>query len=472
MSLPRLSRRAVLRGGAGTALALPLLEAMLPGGSAGAQPFVLPKRFVVVAVGNGTYPEMFWPTVGGKTYAPDYVPVESFSSGSDALETTGHTLGPIMQPLIAHQKDLLILEGIDNLNGLGGHRQYAALLANQPASDDRGPTGPTADQVLAKFLTGQTRFPSLQFGVHNGDQDNSFGSLSWYGEGMRAPAENNPYQMFERLFGELPGAGATPNNQALELLRAQRKSVLDLAVGRATALQSRLGSEDRAKLQNYLESMRSVEMQLTGSSSPVAATCKKPDVATGLDWNSHESAPEIAKVQIDQLVMSLACDLTRVATLQIFQEGHSNTHPWLGINIGYHSEIAHRPNTDREGQALLVKIGQWHASLVAYLIEKLKTTPEGSGSLLDNTLVLYVNGLTRGNEHSNANQPTLVAGNLAGKFKTGRYLRFKREGMGYPMGKGKSYGDFLVEVMRVMGMDVNTFGDPTYMHGGMPEILA
>jgi hypothetical protein len=466
----RLSRRFLLRGSAGVALAPPLMEATRP---ARAQPRgASPRRFVVVAVGNGTIPEHFWPTPpGGKPFPLETEPKDMYWSGPSLLETTDHTFGYILEPLAAHKANLLVLEGIDNCKGVGGHSWYASLL---PAWDmaNGSPGGPSIDQVLASKIGGTTKFPSLQFGVNVGDQGGDYGSLSWYGVGKRAPAENNPYAMFTRLFSDLRASGTPVDTRAIQALSAQRKSVLDVTGEQIRSLQTRVSTADRAKLENYLESLRALEKQLFHTSPDRAVACGPPEVPMGIDHKSAQQMPQTAKAQMDMMAMAMTCDLTRVMTLQISHEGSNITHPFLDVRQSHHADLGHCANKDLPRVQAMAKISRWHATQVQYLVEKLKAIPEGDGSVLDNSAVLWVNGLSKGNSHNNGNIPTLMAGSLGGAFKTGRYIRFKREGSNYPYPWGKSFGDLFFELLRAYGVEATSFGQPKYFHGGAPEIRA
>lgn len=479
-----LSRRSVLRGAAGASIALPLLDAMGPDRRARAADVAsMPKRLLVVAVGNGTFPERFWPTPpGGKTFPASYTADEAYHSGDTFLDTNQHTLSPILEPLAAHKDRMLVLEGIDNCSGKGGHSWFASLLTSYdpPAGPDggagEGSRAQSFDQWLADNIGKQTRFPSLQFGVLNGDQGINYGTLSWYGPNRRASAENDPAKMFARLFGGAKPTMPSPGVDPMAALRAQRKSVLDAAIAQMTSLRARLGSLDRAKLDNHLDSLRAIEMQMENTSTTTAPTtaCGAPTLeAMAAGQDEDAKMPAIAKAQIDQMVMAVACDLSRVMTLQIGQEGCNLTHPFLGIKQPHHTEIGHGDDKDLENLARMVKIGTWHASQVAYLLDQLATIKEGEGTALDNTLVLWVNGLSKGNSHCNGNIPTVLAGNVAKQLRSGRYVRFARDPKksNYPFNVGKTFGDLCITLARAMGLSLTTFGDPRYMNGGMSAEL-
>jgi hypothetical protein len=250
--------------------------------------------------------------------------------------------------------------------------------------------------------------------------------------------------------------------------------VLDAAIAQMTSLRTRLGSLDRAKLDNHLDSMRAIEMQLENASTatPAARSCGTP-MPPAASTQDDARMPAIAKAQIDQVAMAVACDLSRVMTLQIGQEGCNLTHPFLGITQPHHTVIGHGDDKDLANLDRMVKIGTWHASQVAYLLDQLAMIKEGEATALDNTLVLWVNGLSKGNSHCNGNIPTVLAGNVGKQLRSGRYVRFARDPKksNYPFNVGKTFGDLCVTVARAMGLSLTTFGDPRYMNGGMAAEL-
>ncbi|MDX2023116.1 MAG: DUF1552 domain-containing protein [Deltaproteobacteria bacterium] len=478
MTSKTISRRTVLRGAAGSAIALPLLEAMQPRAGWAA---TAPLRFIVVAVGNGTFPERFWPTPpGGKTFPADYKATDQYSSGDSFIDTNQHTLSPILMPLADFKQRMLVLEGIDNCSGKGGHSWYGSLLTNMDPAENEGSHGQSFDQYLAGKIGSQTKFPSLQFGALNGDQEINYGTLSWSAPNRRLAAENDPRKMFTRLFGNASTSKPlpTPGPDTAATLRARRRSILNGAMEQMKAIRSRLGSWDQQKFDHHLDSLAAVEKQFTdlpNNVTPVASLqCGTPEVGA-VDLEQDAALPVICKAQIDQIAMAVACDLSRVITLQIGHEGNNLTHPWLGITQPHHTEIGHGDDSDLVNLERMVKIGKWHAEQVAYLVQRLDAIKEGDGTALDNTLVLWVNGLSKGNAHCNGNIPTVLLGNHNKQIKSGRYVRFKRDPnkSNYPFNIGKNFGDLFVTVAKSMGLDLKSFGDPDYMNGGMnQELLA
>lgn len=474
----RLSRRALLRGAAGTALALPWLEAMQPHAHAAASQ--APKRIVVFLTANGVFPERWWPTPSGETpYPLDKPPAAYYLSGISggcanspscatvaALDTRQFTMSPTLEPLTSHRDDLLILEGIDP-SGPGGHAQWGSALTGRLEQ----PGGTSLDQVIAEQIAGSTKFKSLQLGVKNDQQGGAHGTASWYAAGKPAQAENNPQTVFERVFSEV----GAPDQSAIERLRARRKSVLDGAAEQAAVLQKQLGRADALKLQNYFESIRDVEARLQNVATGVS--CQRPLLSppTGEEWWSDlNNFPAVLSAQLDLLAMSFACDLTRVATVEIGYASTRMTLPWLGIDQEYHEGLGHAVDADMAAQNNIAKVDHWHAMQVAGFIERLKAIPEGAGSVFDNTVILWVGELAKGNTHESRNMPCLLAGSAGGFFKTGRYIRFPRDGSAplQPYPRGRWSNDLSLTLLHSMGLSATSFGDPSMFSGAIDALRA
>jgi hypothetical protein len=467
----RMKRRTLLRAGS-AALSLPLLQAM--GGRAWAAP---PRRLLFFYTPNGTFPERFWPLLPGQ--APH--PIDQgtapgvYVSGATALDTTGFSLPEITAPLTPHQKDLIFLEGIDHCSGatrnkgpFDGHPNAAGLLSGRLVEQDGtlelGP-GITVDQVLANQIGGATKFPSLALGVRSRQLDfPGYALLSWPAPGRSNPPQNDPRKVFTRLFADL-----TTSPAELAALRRERRSVLDATLGQMKALQGRLGLADGRRLGEHADAVREVERRLDVGLGPAAspATCHAP-VLEPLDPERHEDVPAITRAQIDMTVLALACDLTRVAVVQNSCEQGDVVHSWLGINEEHHG-ITHCGDDDVASYAKITAINTWYAQQFAYLIARLEATPEGSGSLFDSTLVVWLHGITKGANHSNDNLPLVLAGGLQGTFRTGRYVRLARPPgpAGVRPKRSRSLADLHATLLAAMGAPQATFGDPLYFGGAL-----
>lgn len=435
-----LSRRAVLRGLGGIAVALPFLEGMAPK-RALASP--APRRFVPFFTANGNVPQ-------------------GTGDGAD------FALTPELSALAPHRKDLLLLTGFNNqvaahspgdnhqrgigcmLTGakLGTEPLFCEALCEPGAEEYVGwATGPSLDQVLARTegIGDQTRFPSLELGV--GVQIGTVYARMSYASGGRPVApEDDPLAVFNRLFGQ-----ASPE------LRARRKSVLDTVSEDYAALDARLGAEDRRRLDAHLTAVREIELTHTSPGFSPAGTCQLPAIDRPGDIYGNASYPAVGKAQMDLLVMALACDLTRVASLQWDTSVSNVVHSWLpGVVMGHH-DLSHEDPANASIQAQLRAIEGWYASQLAYLIAALGAVPEGEGTLLDSTVVLWCNELSKGFDHTLHDLHWMLAGSCGGAFDTGRLVRLK----------GDPHNDLLLSIANAMGSSIDSFGDPEFCLGPM-----
>ena len=311
--------------------------------------------------------------------------------------------------------------------------------------------GKSVDQAIAQSIGAATAHQSLEFGVLTGDNATVFSRMSYAGASQPVAPEPSPSEMFDRLFGDLdvdPGA--------IEALKAQRGSVIDLVKGDLESLSSAYGTEDRVKLEAHLDAMREIEKR----NDLVAPVCEVPaDPQSGPGGNSQ--FPAVSRLQIDQLVMALACDLTRVASLQWSKAVSGVRFEWLGIEQGHH-DLSHLGNSDPTMTSTITAINTWYAEEVAYLLSRLDAVPEGDGTLLDNTLVVWGNELSRGNTHGHDPVPFVLAGGAGGAFETGRWLQVD----------GHPHNRLLVSLCHAMGVDdIDTFGTTDPGSGGLPGLV-
>lgn len=442
--MSRISRRAFLQGAAGAAIALPFLDIMQRRGNAAAPAF--PKRFLVWFQPDGSIHENWAPTGTGTTF----------------------TLSRILAPLAAYQSSLLVVDGVknkvgdygeipgdDHQKGMGTMLTGVHLLpGSQGGGCDTCPAaglagGMSLDQAIANKNSTGNKFKSLELGVQAGS-NGAWAYSNYSAANAPLPPDNNPHSVFARVFTDVGGDAA-----ALARLRAERKSVLDAVSESYQSLATKLGPDDKHKIDSHFTSIRDLELRLTVPGGAIGDSCVKPNDPGKLDFMNNDNFPAIAKLQIDLIVMALACDLTRVGTLQ-FENSVGNTRfTWLGLTRGHH-DMSH--DGDNVGQTIeeLTKINIWYSEQLAYLLGKLKAIPEGTGTMLDNTLVFCVNELARGNAHSHDNMPYLLAGGAGGALQMGRAVKFT----GSP-----SHNNLLVSLMNTMGVSGNTFGDPNFCSG-------
>ncbi len=431
-----LSRRTILRGTAGAAIALPFLEAMLPRRARAAAP---PRRFIVMFSPNGTLPS--WAPVGSEL---------SF------------TLSPILSPLAPHQSDLVIVQGLLQQGGGGdGHQTgIGGMLTGSPLNP--GPfagvgappagwaTGPSVDQRVAEALAAPTPFRSLELGVQVGAADD-WGRMIYRAANQPLPPTDDPMAVYTTVFSDLHTDAATLAHQ-----RARHKSILDAVGGEYTRIAGLLGSADRQRLQAHLTAVREIETRLTTNLVESNPACADP-VVPALSAQSNDAFPSVGSVQMDLLAMALACDLTRVASLQWSRSVSQVRFTWLGIPDGHH-DLSHRSDGDTDAVTKLTQINTWYAQQMAGLIARLKATPDaGGGTLFDSTLVLWCNELAKGNTHSRQDAPYVLAGTGGGPLVTGRYLGYE--------GQGLAHNDLLVSILNALDIPDTTFGQASWCTG-------
>ena len=444
------SRRTFLRGAGGACLALPLLDIMHGCDSPGLAQAPLqfrgkggPKRFVVFWTPNGTIMNNWRPT-----------------GGSDAF-----TLPRILAPLEQHKKDIIVLDGVDELSaykgpgdahqkgtgqGLTGTELQEGDFAGADGLSAGWADGISVDQAIADAVGNETKFRSLEFGVHVYGA-NVGSRISYRGPAQPIPPENDPTAAFNRIFGDLE---SDPEAQKRRI--AERRIVLDAVSADYKRLVPKLGASDRIKLEAHLAAVRDIEMRLdTGGT--VGGACQPPNLGKVEDPTKVGNIPATGKLQMDLLAMALACDLTRVASLMWTNSATAKPFPWLDIPEGHH-ELAHRGDSDLDAQEKLTRINVWYCEQFAYLIDRLKSIPEGDGTVLDNTLLIWVNEHQKGNDHDRHEIPYVLAGRAGGAMKPGRWMQVQGD---------VPHNNLLVGLMNTMGLEATTFGNPKYCTGAL-----
>ncbi|MFN0166093.1 MAG: DUF1552 domain-containing protein [Bryobacteraceae bacterium] len=391
-----LSRRNFLRGaglsGSLIRVGLPPLAAMFntSGTAYAADSSRAPSRFVFWFNGNGI-PERYW------------IPAET---GRDFQFT------PCLNPLAAYREDIHVITGLDSaaarLPGPGNsHYPSMSALVSGMTYTGRGAGGASIDQIIARTLADDARFRSLQVGV----SQESFGesiqrNLSWTDRDRPLPPEMLPHQLFDRLFGKKEPTWVR-----------RQSSVLDTVQEDAKALESRLGADDKARMEEYLTSIRELERSIASLPPEYRVVVERPAEGGDLrDW------PRIAKLQSDLVVHALASGQTRVASYMLTKCQGLSRFPWLGHTAQRHHEYTHTQADTPRGMRILRDICRWHVEEFAYLVGRLKSTPEGDGTLLDHTCLLFVHEHAEANIHKNNNLAVIVAGHAKG-MKTGTHSR-------------------------------------------------
>jgi hypothetical protein len=433
-----LSRRTMLRG-LGTTLALPVLEAMMPG-LARAQMAGRPRRFAAFYVACGIYMDRWTPAATGAGYA----------------------LSPILRPLGAYnglpsvQGDVLVLTGLANRpaqpDGPGDHASGtgAFITAAHPFKTNGANirNGISADQVLANLHRGKTKFASLELGIDGGgsggDCDSGYScayarNIAWASETQPLAKETNPQAVFDRLF-----AGQDPNQTAAALAKRKRlnQSVLDAVKDDAASLNRRLGKTDQRKLDEYLAGVRDLETRVQATQPTSCSPGARPTGWT--DIREHTTQ------MLDLVAWAFQCDLTRVATFMLQNAGSNYAYRFLNISEGHHSLSHHGRDQSKLDQLEL--INRWEVEQFAYLVRKLKSIQEPDGTVLDNSLLFFSSEIEDGDSHSHFNMPVLVAGRGGGAFTPGRHVRLQNQ---------PSVGNLFLSMLNALGAAEARFGDST-----------
>ena len=429
-----MSRRSLLRG-AGTALALPFLDAMVP---AFAAPTAGPTpRLGFIYIANGVIQDQWIPKRKGADY----------------------DLPPILQPLGDLRKSINVISGLSHLqadtfgDGTGDHpRASAAWLTGVHAYDRTRPDvevklATTADQLAARVIGKDIRLASLELSVDyptagSCDSGDCFyvNTVSWRNEKTPNPTESNPRIVFERLFGD-GGSEAQRRSRA-----KSAGSILDSILEETSSLNAQLGSGDREKLDEYLDSIRETELRIRSAESQQEVAIELPDRPT----ETPESFEAHVKLMLDLQALAFRADLTRVFSMIFSRELSPRTFVNLGFPEQHHALSHHR--NDPEMIVKKAKIDVYHMELFAYFLKKLEATREGDGTLLDHSMILYGGGMGNGNLHRHNDLPTLMAGKLGGKFKTGYHHAFP---MDTPM------TNLLLTILDKAGAPIQKLGDST-----------
>jgi hypothetical protein len=401
-----LPRRTFLRG-AGAALALPLLEAMVPALTAADDTPASPAKLRRL----------------GFVYMPMGCDVTRWTPPGDE---TLDELSPSLAPLARVKQNVAIISNLELRNAYPGTHAtsnasfLSAAKAKRTESTDYH-LGTTVDQIAAKQLGAGTQLPSLELSMDLlsvvGQCDNGYAcvyqnNLSWSSPTTPLPAEAHPRIVFENLFGE--EGGAAERRAALQ----KRASLLDSVGEELQRLQKSLGPADRRRVNQYLDTVRDVERRIQQAEA-AAKDNSLPDLERPLGVPA--SYADHARLMFDLQLLALQGDITRVITFQLARETSNRTYPEIGIAEPHHP-LTHHGN-DPEKIAKVAKINRFHVSLFAEFLEKLQATPEGGGSLLDHVLYLYGSGMGNPNVHDHVNLPIIVAGGAAGKMRGGRHIR-------------------------------------------------
>jgi len=433
-----LPRRAFLKG-TGAMLALPFLDSMVP---------------ALAAKGTATSP-----TRMGFVYVPNGIIDTSWLPKG---EGAGFEFNNTMKALAPFREQLLVLSNLAQINGRslgdggGDHARAGAtwLTGVHPKKTEGADihAGVSADQIAAREFSKSTQFGSLEIGVEApslaGGCDSGYScaytnTVSWSSPTTPNPMEVNPRVLFERLFGDSDNTDAASRAAALK----ERGSLLDFVKGSVDRLETRIGQGDRHKLTEYLDAIRDIERRIQKAEEQ-NTTLKMPTV--DLPVAVPEEFVDHARLMADLMVIAYQADLTRVVSFMLAREGSNRNYRAIGISDGHHDCTHHQNNPEKIEKT--IKINTYHVEQLAYLIDRLKSTPDGDGTLLDHSMILYGSSINDGNRHTHTDLPVALIGGGNGKLKGGRHIRYAPE---TPM------TNLLLAMLDKAGVHTDKLGDST-----------
>ena len=434
-----LPRRTFLRG-LGAAIGLPLLDGMVPALTAMRQTAARPTHRL------------------GIVYVPNGMVMADWTPAADGPQLE---LSPILQPLAPFKDQLTVVAGLRS-----GPPNYAVhavastrFLTGQPPTPSTGSeveAGVSVDQVVAREFEQETQLSSLEISLERAESGVCdiaasciyTDTIAWRGPKTPLPMEHNPRAVFERLFGD----SDTTSGEARSARLRRRRTILDSVSETATDLRRVLGPADGAKLTEYLDAVRDVERRIQRTEEQTGR--ELPDVERPA--GTPASFPEYARLMFDLQVLAYQSDLTRVGTFMVGREFSGHTYPEIDVRDAHHPLSHHQQ--DPQKLATLSKVNTHHVTQFAYFLDRLKSTPDGDGSLLDHIAVVYGAGMSDSNAHSPNDLPIVLAGGGAGSRKGGRYLRYAPD---------TPLENLHVTLLQKMGLPAERFGASTGVLTGL-----
>jgi len=431
-----LNRRQILRG-AGVALSLPLLDAMVPALTAQAQTAAnIKPRLGFIYVPHGAIMSEYTPDTVGRDFAfkPILKPLEAYRERLNIISGLGHQAA-----------DTTAVHSLSPCTWLSGIRPKATLGSDAFA-------GVTADQYAAQFIGQDTPLPSLELATEDhsgliGACDRDYGciymnTLSWRTPTTPNPMEINPRKVFERLFGQ----GGTLEERLAR--QAEDRSILDGVVKQTQAFSNTLGQGDQQKVSDFLESVREIERRLQQGESMIArnADLDIPEAPAGIPFEYEEHL----RLMFDLLALAFQSETTRVATFMMARELSNRTYPQVGVNQGHHATSHHQNNPETMAKNALIQA--WHVGMFRGFIDRLDSIREGDGTLLDNSVLLYGSNMSNSNAHDHYPLPNVLLGGGAGRLKGGMHIKYEQR---TPM------TNLVLTMLHKTGVELETLGDST-----------
>ncbi len=412
-----LSRRMLLRG-TGAALALPLLESMIPVGAAAAA--AVPKpRLACIYIAHGAVMQQWTPRQEGRDFE---------------FSPTLRSLAPFREHLnIISDLNLPAANVGDNSAGANHNRSSQCWLTCTPPGT--GPTPTSLDQIVAQHIGQDTLLPSLELSL----EDRT--SISYLTPHTPLPMENNPRIVFERMFG----TASTPEERMAR--QRQSASLLDTLTAEVAGLNRKLPASDKQRMERYLEDVREIErrLALAGSALPEGVEVSTKPVGVPDDFEDH------GRMMYDLMALAWQAEITRVSSLLVARELGNRLFPKSGIAEPFHACSHHSENPEKI--ALFARMNEYHVrSNLAYFLDKLRNTPDGDGNLLDHSLVLYGSGMSNSNSHDHDPLPIVLAGKASGRLEGGRHIR---------AGRNTPLSNLMASVLDKLDVPVEDFADST-----------
>jgi len=429
-----LPRRTFLRG-MGVTLALPLLDSMIPAQTLTRNTAAAPSsRLGFVYVPHGAIMDNWTPATEGAGFEFTRIlkPLEPFRDRLTIVSGMGHRAA-----------DSTAVHSLSPTTWLSGVRP-------KPTQGTDAYAGVTADQIAAQTIGQDNILPSMELAIEDhsgliGACDRDYGciymnTLSWRTHTTPLPMEINPRKVFERMFGQ--GGSAADRLARIE----GDRSILDAVMKEATGLQAKLGPQDRLKIGEYLENVREIERRIQKASQQVDSSMKLPEQPAGIPFSYEEHVG----IMYDLLALAYQANISRVFTFMMAREVSNRTYPQVGVHDGHHATSHHQNRADKIEK--LVKIQNYHLTLFTKFLEKLDTTKDGDGTLLDHSLILYGSNMSNSNAHNHFPLPTLVLGGGAGTMKGGQHIK---EPDHTPM------TNVLLTMLHKSGVEIESLGDST-----------
>ena len=428
-----LSRRTLLRG-VGVSLGLPLLDSMIPAQTPLAKTAATSKsRLSCIYVPHGATMDKWTPAADGKGFQFTEIlsPLEKFRDRVSIVSNLAHPAAG----------------GVGSDAGADHARSAAVFLSGVHPEQGSIHVGSTIDQIAAQRIGQDTPLPSIELSIEEVALSCGSGyacaysnTISWKTPTIPLPMENNPQVVFEKLFGD-------GSNNADRLARKQQsRSLLDSVMDQVASLQRELPASDRTRLGEYLDDVREIERRIQKAENQIPADLKLPEAPVGVP----ESFDEHFKIMFDLQVLAFRAEITRVATLMYARDTSGAVYPQSGIRDGFH--VASHHSNNRANMDKFALINKYHVEMLAYFLDKLKSTPDGDGNLLDHSMILYGSSMSNGNQHDHDPLPIVLAGGASGQLNGGRHMTYAPH---TPM------SNLLLSMLDKLGIQADKHGDST-----------